>query len=96
MGQPIQVTETVVDDVLVLDADRSVSGQDGAGFSSMSEAASDDSFPAKLALSLFESDDAINHVFSGSNGIVIRRTDGWDSTSQASAVSVVESFFVFY
>jgi hypothetical protein len=96
MGQPIEVTPTVVDEVLILDADRSVSGQDGAGYSSTAEAESNESFPAKLAVALFASDDAINHVFAGSNGIVIRRSGGWDSATQADAVSVVQNFFVFY
>ena len=96
MGQEIQVTATVMDDVLVMDADRSISGQDGAGFESADEAAAVESFPAMLATKLFESDDSINHVFAGSNGVVIRRTGGWDTLSEGNALLVVKNFFVFY
>ncbi len=96
MGQQITASVTRIDDLLVLDTDRSVSGQDGAGFSAVSETEGDDSFPARLAARLLESDDQINHVFTASNTIVVRRTGGWNPAAEAGAVDIVESFFVFY
>ncbi len=96
MGQVINATPTTIDDVLILDADRSVSGQDGGAFSSLAETEGVETLPAALAARLFSSDDAINHVYTGSNGIVIRRTGGWPYDAQAAAIDVVENFFVFY
>ncbi|MBT8201393.1 MAG: hypothetical protein KJO36_12840 [Acidimicrobiia bacterium] len=96
MGQEINVSATSIDDVLILDTDRTVSGQDGGGFSTVAETEGDDSFPARLAARLLTSDDQINHVFAASNAIVVRRNGGWPADAEAAAIDVVESFFVFY
>lgn len=97
MGQQIEVLgSTRIGDVLVVDTDRSVSGQDGGLFESPEEARTADIFPARLAVRLFEAIDGITHVFSASNTVVVGREGGWDADTVARAVDVVTRFFVFY
>ena len=72
MGQPIKVSVTNADDVLLIDADRSITGQDGSAYGSAAEAKADQRFPGVLAARLFASDPAIDHVFIASNQIVCR------------------------
>jgi hypothetical protein len=97
MGQPIEITSTtVVGEVLVVGTDRSVSGQDGAVFTSLDEAAAVDVFPARLACRLFEAVEGITHVFAASNTVVLGRSGGWDDVAVAAAEDVVRQFFVFY
>ncbi|HSG78836.1 MAG TPA: hypothetical protein VLD62_04580, partial [Acidimicrobiia bacterium] len=97
MGQPISVLETtVVGDVLMIDTDRSITGQDGSGFGSAAEAAEAATFPGELAGRLFSADDAVAGVFVASNQVVVERTGGWDDATTAAAESIVANFFVFY
>lgn len=96
MGQPIQITRsTVVGENLVLDTDRSVSGQDGAAFTSAEEAAGD-ALPARLARRLFDEVPGVNHVFAASNLVVVGRDSGWDQEAVDRATTAVARFFVFY
>ncbi|MDX1690496.1 MAG: hypothetical protein R3290_05700 [Acidimicrobiia bacterium] len=97
MGQPIEVLRTtVVGDVLMIDTDRSITGQDGSAFSSASEAEESEVFPGELAGRLFSSDEGIDHVFVASNQVVVRRPAGWDDGSADEAARIVADFFVFY
>jgi len=96
VGQPIKVSVTNADDVLLIDADRSITGQDGSAYGSAAEAKADQRFPGVLAARLFASDPAIDHVFIASNQIVVRRLGGWDDQGSESASSIVEDFFLFY
>ena len=95
MGQPIEVTFSTVEDVLLIAADRSLTGQDGVAYSSAAEAEADDRFPGELASRLFAADPAIDHVFVASNQIVVRRLGGWDDHI-APVTGVVEDFFLHY
>ena len=96
MGQPIGIKSTILGDVLVLDGDRSITGQDGTAYRTFEEADADERFPGRLASALFESDPAADHVFVASNQVVVRRSGGWDDDTVARAASVVTGFFVFY
>ncbi len=96
MGQPIEVAASVIDDVLILDTDRSVTGQDGTAYASLDEARADDRFPGRLAARLFESDEVIDHVFIASNTVVLRRHGGWDDAAVSVSSDVVSRFFLFY
>jgi hypothetical protein len=97
MGQQIEiVTSTVAGDVLVVDTDRSITGQDGAAFESASAAAASDSFPARLAARLFDAIDDTAHVFVASNTVVVSRAGVWDAATVATAEDVISRFFVFY
>jgi len=97
MGKPIEISNaTVVDDVLLLDTDRSITGQDGTGYDSPEAAAEDPSFPGQLAARIFETVDGVGHVFVSSNQTVIGRPAGWDDAARSAAEAAVANFFVFY
>ncbi len=96
MGQPIQVAATRLDDVVMFDTDRSISGQDGASFASAEEAAETAEFPAQLAARLFAGDSAVNHVFVASNQVVVRKRGGWTDDDVAAASQVIADFFLYY
>ena len=107
MGQTIQIWDAnVVGDVLLVSTDRSFTGQDGETYrpnapisdAAMAGASNDSAaiFPAQLAARLFESDGAIDHFYVMSNVLSIRRREGWDDASVASARDIVASFFLFY
>jgi hypothetical protein len=96
MGQVISVSGTVAGDSVIFEADRSLSGQDGGSYESIEETVDDTTFPARLAARVFEVDGRISRVFSGSNGIVIRREGGWDQADVDAIASLIEQFFVFY
>ena len=64
MGQRIQIdTTTVVDRSAIFVTDRSLTGTDGEGFSSVADTDGVDTFPAKLAAELFEVDPALDRVY---------------------------------
>ncbi|CAN5891538.1 hypothetical protein BH23ACT5_BH23ACT5_03650 [soil metagenome] len=96
MGQTIEINQTRrIGDVLVIDTDRSLTGQDGEAYSPgyTTESAS---LPARLAERLFAVDGGIDRVHVMSNAVTIRRPGGWtDDTAQAASDTVAE-FFVFY
>lgn len=95
MGQPINVLgTTVLGGVVLIDTDRSVTGQDGSTYESP-DAATDD-FPGRLAARIFEHVDGVTHVFVASNQVVVGRQGGWDAATVARVSEVVTEFFVFY
>ncbi|MEA2003129.1 MAG: hypothetical protein U9N84_14740 [Actinomycetota bacterium] len=96
MGQSINVTSKQLDGFCVFSTDRSISGQDGAGFGSVEEAAAGTDFPASLAERLFTSDPAIDHVYVASNDVIVRRAASWDTTSVDSASATISELFRFY
>ena len=96
MGQIINVTGTISGESAIFESDRSFSGQDGGSFESIEETTDDTTFPARLAARVFESDDAVNRVFAGSNGVVVGRAGGWTDSDVSKAGAVIEEFFVFY
>ena len=96
MGQLITVTGTIAGDSAIFEADRSISGQDGGAFESLEETVDDPTFPALLAAEVFKADSTVTRVFSGSNGVVVRRTGGWSQSEMDRIRSVIEQFFVFY
>ena len=96
MGQRIEVTPSVVDDILVLDTDRSITGQDGTEYPSRESAESDDRFPGQLASRLFQNDGFVEHVFVASNAVVVKRSAGWEEDTVENAARVVSDFFLFY
>ncbi|MFH1103832.1 MAG: hypothetical protein V1757_02655 [Actinomycetota bacterium] len=96
MGKPIAVSgSTVVGQVLLLDTDRSITGQDGIGFDSPGAAAAG-TFAARLASRLFEGVAGVTHVFVASNQVVVGRRGGWEDAAAGAAAEIVSRFFVFY
>lgn len=96
MGQSITVAPKQIDGFYVFTTDRSLTGQDGARFSSPEEAEGDASFPATLAMRLFGSDAAIENVYVASNDVIVGRTGEWDSKAVEAASSTIVELFRFY
>lgn len=97
MGQLIEIDQTVqLGDVLMISTDRSLGGQDGETYRPDSDVGPSPTFPAKLALRLFDSDPKIEHVYVMSNTVSIGRPGGWDDAATESARQVVSHFFTFY
>lgn len=91
MGQDVEIRSRVrMGDVLVLDTDRSFTGQDGQVITR--EGGGED-VPALLAGRLFELDPGIDHVFILQNTVTVRRPGGWDQ-SAAEAVEMVTNRFL--
>jgi hypothetical protein len=96
VGQPITVEKQALGDIALFDTNRSITGQDGAGYDSAEAAAAAPGYPAELAGRLFGADDAISHVFVLSNGVSVKRAGGWDDVALGGSAAVIEEFFVFY
>ncbi|MDH4117029.1 MAG: hypothetical protein OEX04_01405 [Acidimicrobiia bacterium] len=97
MGQTIEINGTnVVDHVLIIDTDRSLAGQVGESFSGVEAARAQSTFPARLAVRLFEADPSVDHVFVMSNTVSVRRPQDWNDGAVILASSVVSEFFRFY
>ncbi len=97
MGQTIEIKKvTPVGRVLVVDTDRSLTGQDGESFTGAQTARQVDTFPARLAVRMFESDPEVDYVHVMSNAVSIRRRSDWESESIAKASEVVSEFFRIY
>lgn len=97
MGQSIEILKTsIVDDVAMFDTDRSLTGQDGHNYTSLTDAEAVDVFPAQLSAQLFSADASVNNVYLFSNAISVSRLGGWDDESSSAAGSVIRDFFVVY
>ncbi len=96
MGQTIEINGSrSIGDVLVIDTDRSLAGQDGEAYTPGYTAASD-TFPARLAERLFEADVDIDRVHVMSNAVTVSRSGGWTSEARSAVEDVVVRFFRFY
>ena len=94
MGQTVVINSTVdLGDILVIDTDRSFTGQDGHAISAGEEG---HSVPGILADRLFALDIGIDHVHVLQNIITLRRPGGWDEDTAGQAVDVAGSFLRFY
>lgn len=96
MGQSITVESQAHEGFCVFTTDRSITGQDGARFTSADAATAASGFPATLAARLFEVDDEVDHVYIASNDVVVRRSEAWDTAAVASAASTISDLFRFY
>ena len=94
MGQTVIVNDmNELGDVLLLDTDRSFTGQDGIA---MAPANRGGGVPGVLADELFDLGLGVDHVYVLQNTVTMRRPGGWDEESKAAVASVVESFLRFY
>ena len=97
MGQRIAISDTrSVEDSIIVTTDRSLTGTEGEGFDSLEAAEAGTTFPAKLAVELFEADAGIARVYVSQNVVVVTRSEGWGSDDRATAERVIEEFFLFY
>lgn len=96
MGQTIEISGSRrIGDVLVIDTDRSLAGQDGEAYTPGYTTTSP-TFPARLAERLFEADPDIDRVHVMSNAVTISRADGWTSEAESAVAQIVSHFFRFY
>jgi len=94
MGQTVVVNNAVeMGDLLLIDTDRSFTGQDG---SALTRELPGDAVPGVLARALFELDPAIDHIYVLQNTVTIRRPGGWDEAGTMAVQSTVEGFLRFY
>lgn len=96
MGQTIEVKTVLLGEVAVFDTDRSVSGQDGEGFDSVTAAQDGATTAARLAAEVFGSEAAINHVYVLSNQVTVRRSGAWSNESAGKIAAVIRDYFIFY
>lgn len=96
MGQTIQIRSSRrIGDILVIDTDRTLGGQDAEAYTPGYTTESD-TFPARLAERLFEADDNIDRVHVLSNAVSVQRSGGWDDDAAAVAEETVSGFLRFY
>lgn len=94
MGQNVEIKKTTsIGDVLVIDTDRSFTGQDGHTITPDSER---HGVPGRLADRLFALDLGIDHVYILQNTVTMRRSGGWDEDSAGVVSDVTGSFLRFY
>lgn len=94
MGQNVEINKSVtIGEVLVLDTDRSFTGQDGHTLTPDSELLG---VPGLLAGRLFGLDLGIDHVFVLQNSVTVRRQGGWDAGSAGAVTDVTGSFLRYY
>lgn len=95
MGQQIEISAVVtVDTVALFETDRSITGQDGAGFDAPPvEAATP---PEELAIRLFDAVDGVERVFVASNQVTVKRSAAWDEGTLDAAQKVIGGLFVHY
>lgn len=94
MGQSVEIKDTVtLGDVLLIDTDRSLTGQDGQA---MAPGTVGHGFPGRLAARLFALDLGIDHVFVLQNTVTVRRPEGWDEASAGLVTDVANGFLRYY
>lgn len=82
-----------VGDVLVIDTDRSFTGQDGQVIGPDVDG---EGVPGVLARRLFDLGLGIDHVFVLQNTVTVRRPGGWDEGSSTAVTDTTNSFLRFY
>jgi hypothetical protein len=94
MGQSVVVNNVVeMGDLLLIDTDRSFTGQDGVA---LTPDQAGEAVPGRLAGGLFDLGLGIDHVFVLQNTITVRHPGGWDESGKAAVQNVVEGFLRFY
>jgi hypothetical protein len=95
VGQTIEVATETLGEIALFSTDRSITGQDGAGFT-RDEDVVRPTFPAQLAARLFAADPQIDHVYVASNQVVVRRRVAWTEETAGAAAAVIAEFFRYY
>ena len=96
MGQPILVQRRVQGDIATFSGDRSLTGQDGAGYHASDELPENGKLSASIARLFFGIDPDIDYVYVAFNHVMARRRAGWDDDSLEVADEALQKFFVFY
>ncbi len=94
MGQDVIINDSVaMGDVLVIDTDRSFTGQDGH---TITVDSARHGVPGMLADRLFAADPGIDYVYVIQNMVTIRRQGGWDDESTDTVTDITGSFLRYY
>lgn len=94
MGQTVEIRSvSEIDDVLLIDTDRSLTGQDGH---EMTPDQPGEAVPGLLASELFALDLGIDHVYVLQNTVSVRKPGGWDESSRAKVEEVTTRFLRHY
>lgn len=94
MGQDVVIKDKVtMGDVLVIDTDRSFTGQDGHIITADSQG---HGVPGVLAERLFSLDLGVDYVYVLQNSVTVRRPEGWDDESADVVSDVIGSFLRYY
>ncbi len=94
MGQNVEIRESVnLGEVLVIETDRSFTGQEGQAITPDSER---HGVPGRLAERLFSLDLGIDHIFVLQNTVTVRRRGGWDEDSAGAVGDATGSFLRYY
>jgi hypothetical protein len=94
MGQNVEIRDVVeMDDVLLIDTDRSFTGQDGE---SITPQAPGEGVPGLLASRLFDLGLGIDYVFVLQNQVTVRRSEGWDDSARDKVTDVTRYFLRYY
>ena len=94
MGQDVVIKDKVtMGNVLVIDTDRSFTGQDGHIITPDSERYG---VPGVLAGRLFSLDLGVDYVYVLQNSVTVRRPAGWDDESAGVVSDVIGSFLRYY
>ncbi len=96
MGQPIEVERRIQGEVAVFTGDRSLTGQDGAGYHAGDGSTENGKLSATVAQKFFDLDPAIDYVYVAHNHVMARRPGGWDESALDAAGNELERLFVFY
>jgi hypothetical protein len=96
VGQQIEIKSSVVlGNMLVIDTNRTLTGQNGEAYASLDDAVGP-TLPAELAGSLFSSLGDVDHVFTASNSISVRAKQAWSEPDVAIANATVRNFFTYW
>ncbi len=94
MGQTVLIRDVVdIGDNLLVDTDRSFTGQDGQ---SMTPSSPGSDVPGALAQELFALGIGIDHVYVLQNTISVRRPGGWDQVTIDQVRDTTSGFLRFY
>lgn len=94
MGQNVEIKgTTAMGDILIVDTDRSFTGQDGQAVAAGEDGTG---VPGDLAQRLFDLGLEIDHVFVLQNTVTVRRPGGWDEESAGRVADVTHGFLRFY
>lgn len=95
MGQIIELKTTKLNKSIILDLNRSVSGQEGMSFRNISDASLADDISGKLAFDLFKKINDIETIFIQSNVITINFSRNIGTETEV-IEDLVKNFFIFY
>ncbi|MDX1469270.1 MAG: hypothetical protein R3258_08005 [Acidimicrobiia bacterium] len=94
MGQNVEIKSSVaVGDVLIIDTDRSFTGQDGEAVRPGQKGAG---VPGMLADRLFALGLGIDHVYVLQNTVTVRRPGGWGDQAAEEVAKATHSFLRYY